>query len=460
MPDQVIYTQPSVTSLSKWTIDGINCALEEHDQGYFYTSAQLVDGLLRRTGRYQTAMMSRIRGVLGLPFRMDPAKEPGDVGKRRGAKQQRIAREWEDQWGRSVFVRQRGRAALDESAIGQVMHAGLSLGAGLAQVIPEARGAGGGSRWWPRLQPWSSQWLHWRDDTKTYWVHTNEGPVEIIPGEGKWLLYTPYGYEGGWLDAPVRSLAHVCLISSWNWRDWARFSEKHGLAMLLAKIPSGVDEKDKTYRAFLGSLRKLGRETTILAPQGDKPEKSYSAELLEAKADTSRTFRELKSFCDSEITLVIKGENLTTEVKEGSFAAAKEHGGGKQDVLEADVDGFCTPMRDQVVAPYTAYNEGNAELAPWPVLDYAPPEDKKQRADITLVGLQAIKEAKAQGLKLDVKTFCEKLDIPLNLAGEDDDPFEEPAEQPALPEAPADAPPKAKKKPAKKAAPKGAAAAQ
>jgi hypothetical protein len=437
MPDQVIYTQPTVGSLSRWTVEGINQALEEHDLGYFSASAQLVDGLLRRTGRYQTAIWSRIRSVLGLPFRMEPARDPEDLGRRPAAKQARIAREWEAQWGKSVFIRGRGKASLEESALAQVLHSGISLGVGLAQVLPQAAGPGGGVRWWPRLQPWHAQWLWWNDNTKTYWVHTQQGQVEILPGDGRWFLYTPYGYEGGWLDAPVRSLAHVCLISSMNWRDWARFSEKHGLAMLLAKIPSGVDNKDTTFRQFIGSLRRLGRETTILAPQHKEADKSYGVELLEAKADTSRTFRELKTYCDAEITLVLKGENLTTEVKAGSFAAAKEHGSGKQDVLESDVDGLMTPLRDQVIAPYTLANEGAAELAPWPTLDYAPPEDRKARAEVTQLAVETIREAKAQGLRLDVKKLCEKLDVDL-LEGE---PFEEvEAEEPANPPAPTDAP--------------------
>lgn len=409
-PEEIqIYTQPAFGTISTWTVDRINRVLDEHDQGYFSASSQLIDGLLRRTPRFQATMGSRVREVLSLPFRVDPARPSGAIGKRVGAREARIAREVEKVWFTSYFVPGKGKADLCESTLGQLLFWGISIGVGIAQIVPEVKNG----RWIPRLQVWHPQWIYWNISTKSYWVMTQEGVVEIIPGNGQWLLFTPYGYEGGWLDALVRSLSHWCLIASLTMRDWARFSEVLGNAIKMLKVPAGVDKKDKTYQLVMEALRKMGRDGVMVIPQGDTASKSYGLDLLEAKSQSWQSFKELKTAANEEITIAVKGENLTTEVKQGSMAAADTQAEGKQSTKQYDAEGLMTALEEQMIVPYVAFNEGPGDLAPHPVLDYQPPANKERLATVAKTGAEALVQFRALNAPIDERAFLASLGLPL-----------------------------------------------
>lgn len=412
---QLVYTPyTSIASLNAWDVLQVNAAQQEHASGSFASSARLVEDLLWRTPRYKSVLQSRLLALFGLPFKVDPAKLPGTQ------RQKNVAQWWEEQWFQAGYWPKKGVASLEESDIGKVIKWGLSLGVGLAQIAPQ----NANGKWAPRLMPIHPQYIYWDDTERLYKVQVQEGTISIIPGDGRWFLYTPYGYDG-FRDAHVMSLAHHCLISSYTLRDWARASEKHGLAITLAKIPWGVDEKDKNYQRFIQSLRRLGREGVILAPQGQDEKESFDADLLELKSRPYELFKELQWYCNREITLEVKGENLTTEVDGGSRSAGEVHEGVRQDFLENDAEYLKTAQHNQLLAPYTEFNEGDRALTPWAYYDPTPPENVKETLEKQKEAVAIVKELRAMGADVDYKEILKKGGVPLKKAkgGEEIDPF-------------------------------------
>lgn len=413
----VIYTpHSSIDTLLNWTISQVNQAQAEHANGFFTASARLVEGLLWRTPRYKAVLQSRLLSLFGLPFKVDPASDPGTI------REKKIALRWEEEWFQSGYWPKKGVASLEESDIGRVVRWGLSLGVGIAQIIPKESGG----RWMPRLLPLHPQYVYWDDSERLFKVQVQEGVIPILPNDGRWFIYTPYGYEG-WRDSHVMSLAHHCLISSFTLRDWARASEKHGLAITLAKIPWGVDEKDKNLQRFIGSLRNMGREGVILAPQGETDKESFDVDYKELKGRTFELFKELQGYCNREIVLEVKGENLTTEVDGGSRAASTTHSELRQDLLESDGETLKTALHSQILVPYTAYNDGSGDLAPWAYYDTEPPEDVTATLAQQEKTVLITEKLKKMGARVDYKELLKKGGVPLlkNEAGEEMDPFEE-----------------------------------
>ncbi len=413
-PDLVYTPYTSIDSLGVWDVATVNMAQQEHASGSFGLSSRLVEGLLWRTSRYKTVLQSRLLALFGLPFKVEPATLPGTP------KELKTAEWWLQQWFQAGYWPKKGVASLEESDIGRVIKWGQSLGVGVAQIVPQMQDG----KWAPRLMPIHPQYVYWDDNEKLYKVQVVEGTIPIIPGDGRWFLYTPYGYDG-FRDAHVMSLAHHCLISSFTLRDWARASEKHGLAIMMAKIPWGVGEKDVNYVRFMQSLRRMGREGVILAPQGQTEEASFSAELLELKARPHELFKELQQYCNREITLEVKGENLTTEVDGGSRSAGEIHQGVRQDFLESDSEYLKSAQHNQLLVPYTEFNEGDKALAPWAYYDPTPPENVAATLDKQTKCVNIVKELRLMGAAVDYKEILKKGGVPLQktASGEDLDPF-------------------------------------
>ena len=73
---------------------------------------------------------------------------------------------------------------------------------------------------------------------------------------------------------------------------------------------------------------------------------------------------------------------MTTEVSEGSLAAARAHAGGKQTKLQSDerIESFTTYT--QIARPFAQVNYGDADLAPITRRDIEPIQDYSERAKL------------------------------------------------------------------------------
>ena len=90
-----------------------------------------------------------------------------------------------------------------------------------------------------------------------------------------------------------------------------------------AIVPASAEENQRD--AYEAALSQLATETTIMVSQGNDGVNSYDLELVEAKDTAWEAFPGLRDHCDMAIVLALMFQNLTTEVKGGSFAATTAH---------------------------------------------------------------------------------------------------------------------------------------
>lgn len=376
---RVIQRQIPMSVISTdWTVDSVRGALNGLVQGNFIASSQLVDAI---TGddRVQATLGSRTGGLFGRPVKFKQAND--------SAAAKEVCEAWQADWPRIGT-----EAVLRETQIWTVMQ-GWAFGAMTWDTT--------GERWIPRLQPWHPRFSLYIPQLFKYYVSTQDGFVNIAPGAGQWFLHAPHGEYRGWMRGAVRAVAQPWLIRNFAYRDWARYSERHGMPMIKAFTPAAGDAKQR--EQFVGALNNIGQETVIMLPQGVDESFSYDVTVLEATDQAWQSFPGLIDRCDMSIVLAILFQNLTTEVKEGSFAAARVHGDVRQSALASDNSGLRLTIRDQIARPYAGFNFGDPELAPWTEWDVDPVEDRDGETKIFLSFCQGLQALKLAGFDVEPK---------------------------------------------------------
>jgi phage gp29-like protein len=340
-PARVHYRDLPIVSTQ--TFDDVGAtrqALLQLEQGQFTAAAQLCDAFGvddRITGVLQT----RVDALTSLPLELSSR-----TSKKKGAK---LATRAQDEWS-SWFP---------DSELKRLLRWGLLLRLGIGELLWETREPG---YWAPRLKVWDPRYAYWRWDTRSFWLITLDGPVEITPGDGHWILYAPDGYARGWMNGLVRSLALLFLIRRWATRDWARYSEVHGLPLKKAIVPADAKTEDK--EAFERDLRTLGGEGIIRVAK-DEQGFGFDLALVEAASQSWQGFQRLIEKSDECIAVDVLGQNLTTSMsKGGSYAAANVHDRIRIDRLESDAKSLGACLADQVMVPWAVYNFGDEKLAP------------------------------------------------------------------------------------------------
>lgn len=404
-------------SLSVWSVARVKRALEDHERGRFRESAQLA-AAMDRNPRIQSALNTRILAVLGLPFAVHPADE---ADKRRSAS---VAKRFEPVW----------RQALPESTLGTLLRWKLMLGLAVAEQVYATRGPDG---WRPkRLKVVHPYHLEFDPVAERLFVYTADGRVPIEPGDPRWVVFSARD-DDPWMAGIVRCLGMEDTARAYAIRDWVRRCEKHGLPIALAKVPERASAEDKD--RFFDDVSHLGAESTVMAAQGATAQDSFDLELAEIADSKGELFSTLIDKMDTDVAIAILGQNLSSEVKGGSFAAAKSQERVRADLTEADAEFIATTAHDQIAAPWAQFNFGDPELAPWATYDATPPEDAAQVATTLKAAGEALaawrSELAPQGLAPDAKAAAERFGLAVVPLAETTPP--EPS--PAPPGVPSDA---------------------
>ena len=389
---RTIYTPYSAGIQPTWTVAQVRQSLLSHELGDFSSSAQLVDAM-GRDDRMTAVLETRIKALLGVPFEVMASDLESELSVNIAAD---IERKWWD--------------IISEDELAELMRWRIMLGFALCSLEWELKA----NYWCPKVKVWNPQFVYHQQNLDQWWLLTKEqGEVLIEPGNGKWMLIgrgrRPY------MDGAVRSLSIPWLIRQFAMRDWARYSERHGMPLVKAMVPAAVDAPEK--EEFFDDVRALSTETTVLLPtnvtgNGD----GFDIELLEATDKSWEGFERLITSCNVSMSVNLLGQNLTTEVQGGSYAAAKVHDRIRSDYLEGDAEELSTALRDQVLKPMVgfSYVEDVDAMTPWPKWQTEPDEDQRIKAETFKITTEALGHLKTAGYTVgDVKQLEQHLGFDL-----------------------------------------------
>lgn len=403
--------QPSVRAQTLWTPALLRAVLVQADGGTFRQLADLCDTLLS-DDRIQTVAASRVGGLLGLPLSFE-------VGARR-SKSSRPARaliralEDDAEWF----------AMAPEAEQYQILTWAQTLGFCWAQKVYRQ---GRNGRLLPTLQFWHPRHVRYEHDTGRWFTRLaddGDREAEMREGDPQWFFYSPYGTFRSWANGLWRGLARWWLLKSYAIDDWGRHSEK--AAQWVITTGMGVDPNLR--KELASDISRLGRDAAVGLPPG------FDVKLIEASANTRQIYEAQIEVANTGFAVTYLGQNLTTEVHGGSFAAAQVHDKGAGHRIRSDNESWSTACHNGLLRDWAALNYGDPELAPWPLRDTDEPEDEKARADVLVAITTAVKNAGDAGLQLDTEKLQDQFPgLPL-AEGEDGKPL--PIKKPKPPPAP------------------------
>ena len=147
--------------------------------------------------------------------------------------------------------------------------------------------------------------------------------------EMKFLVFTPYTeFENPYGIPALKCVYFYSVFKRTGYRFWSVFLDKFGSPTLVGTHPKTATkpEIDKVYQI----ISAYQQETGVVIPEG------FVIEMLEAKRSGGASYGDFIDSCNREVSKGILGQNLTTEVSGGSYAAANVHMMIRADILEND----------------------------------------------------------------------------------------------------------------------------
>lgn len=389
--------QPSVRAYAIWSPSLIRAAEVSAQNGNLRLAADLCDWLLG-DDRIKSCLDTRVQALFGL----DPKFErSGD--KRRSARTVRALEADEDWWD-----------SYPEAENSLLVIWGILLGTGPAVNRWQDGGRQHHGRLLAKPEFWHPQHLRFDWNTRRWMTlvatsgFSSGAEQELVPGDGTWILHMPYGTERPWSMGLWRGLARLALLKSYAQMDWARLGESASRNVVESTVDSNgkaVDTKENR-EELASDIASLGRDGTIVLPPG------YKYKLVEASAVTKDIYDQQIKMANDAFAISIRGGNLSTNVTEGSYAAAKAQAQmGDQAKLRFDAQAFASTIHDQSLTWWSKYNFGDETLAPWPVYPVQQEEDLKSKAEGMDKAADALVKFRSIGFEIDHEAFAEEFEL-------------------------------------------------
>lgn len=394
---QLSYFLPAKELENRTTTDGWTpCRVKEvansADAGTLSALADLVQAMLS-DDRIGGVLAQRTHGLLGLPG--------GFVG---GSEKARELLEGPPGPTPGEFD-----AMCPEEELVTLEEWGIMLGVGLGQIIRLPRVAGQMQRY--RVQTWNPRALRYaeRAERGCHWfVQTQTGEEPVIPGAGRWLLYTPYGSKRPWTRGKWRECAFPWLLKRFALEDRANHSETLGSPTKVGKTPKGSTEAQR--RRFRSQLVSLAKRGVLVLPEG------YDYSLVEAQGRTWDIYTAGQAWADGAITISLAGQIVTTEGQSG-FSEGKIFDSIKGDFIRFDAKRLAYMLKTQVLEPFCRDNFGGEVNAPYRFWNTEKPVDLEVQSRTWVqfgTALKAINEnLKDTKMRVDIIAACKQYNVPL-----------------------------------------------
>jgi phage gp29-like protein len=408
------WTAPPTISFADWdkAIE-VGTALRGLENKTDFSRAAILADATMRDPRINGTMSTRVGALMGTSLYFQPASE------RRKA--QRIRDE--------VAGSSDGGVGLWEAMFPPAIQGEMSLwGNYLGIAVSELVWTTKADQWIPHLVPWHPQHLVWNAKEERFYIRTGEDKLERLPrvdreprSDGRWVVWYPHSLVDGWRRALLRPLAMLYIARQWSYRDWSRYNEIHGMPTPVVKGPVGA--KDEDAGTMLAAVANRGAEGAIFLPRGDTDQGSWETAFLEATSRSWDSFQAHIAKLDVDIAIAVLGQNLSTEVQGGSFAAAQVHEMVRIDKRREDA-GLARCLREQVLTWWAAYNYGDPELAPRMAYAVDPPADEQAMANVLVRVGEAITVLQNTGADIDVPAILDEFAVPVmpQDEGDDDEP--------------------------------------
>lgn len=380
-------SQPSQRVFNNWTPPLIKAAFIQAEAGNVRLVAELCDNMLA-DDRINTVYETRIGGLLGLELEF----EANGDGRRKNKAVKALEVD-EDWW--EMFP---------ESELWPLLVWGRHFGISFGQLHPTEHMG----RTVPKLEFWHPRNTRFDWIKRQWFARTANGATEvpITPGDGQWIQFAPYGLYRPWASGLWRGLSRWWLLKSFAQDDAGRRSEKSGTTIVTDNASGiGATEARALRKEIAEDIAAAARDAVIVLPAG------FDAGLLESKDTIQQNQGVIVDMANTAIAIAVLGQNLTTEVKGGSFAAAQVHNKVEIQRIRTDGEIASTTIHDQALEWWAEFNFGSRDLAPWPTWRTDPPTDQKAKAEVVMALANALVALSKVGKTIDPEQIENDFDL-------------------------------------------------
>lgn len=193
-----------------------------------------------------------------------------------------------------------------------------------------------------------------------YYAGTSEISAKKLLEENAITIAIDKNAKGKYdLQGVMRGIARWYLVKLFAIQSWAQFAEKFGFPTVLAKM-----SKEDFLKS--GSLAKQLLSSVGPAKYGVLLEEMEHEIHNPASTANIDVFDRLIQVANTEMAIGILGQNLTTDISGGSFAASKTHLEVLQTIIEDDAMWIDEIVNDQIIKPLIRLNfpDLDKELCP------------------------------------------------------------------------------------------------
>jgi hypothetical protein len=373
--------EPRVLAVSGWSVSRIEQAKRLADFGDLSAAADLWERVLgdeRALGPLQA-----LGGIAGVPITFETAVEGED-----SEKDPLVIALTRDFW-----------AIYPEDIQREIIVWSSGLGVSLVhaeawETDPET------GRLLPRLDVWNPRALRYDTERAVWQARTrdNQTGADILPGDSEWQLFTPYGVKRPWTKGPWYGLGLLWFAAQCAKIDWSSWNDSHA-----QPIRAAVNEKAETHgllseadqTTLVTRIASLVRGGSLVLPDG------YSLELVEAQSKNWESFVKL---CDDvwpkAVAIALTGNNLTTQIEGGSFAASRTAENVSYDRKRTLARCFETTSRRECLTWWGEFNFGTRAV-PWPKYQIEPPRDLTAAAARFQTGASGLSSLRTAGFEVE-----------------------------------------------------------
>lgn len=380
-PDQVRRERPlPTTSQTQWFQSDVATAIQLADSGDLAMAARLSRSM-RRDGTFAGILSTRAGGLTRLPkiFRGTPD----------------VAAELARTDGEGLFDR-----VFPPKELELLDADGIILGVGVGELVPLPACD---EPVFVRLDP---EFLRYRWSEDRWYYASVGGQLPITPGDGRWILHCPGGYQAPWTNGLWPSLGRAFVAKEHAYMYRENYSGKLANPARVAVSPQGASEEQK--QSFFRKVMAWGLNTVFGLPPG------WDVKLLESNGRGYEVFTQTIETSDKEFMVGLAGQIVTIDGGAG-FANADIHATIRSDLIQGDGDGLARTINSQGLRPlvnrlYGAAARGSAH---W---DTRPPADLKAEAEAVSAAAKAIEDAcrvlEARGMIVDVREMVTRFKVP------------------------------------------------
>lgn len=273
----------------------------------------------------------------------------------------------------------------------KVMRDGILSGVGLGELVCDERGL-------RCLRHLPIHWLRYHFGEDRWLYQSPNGTYEVRPGDGRWVLFTPYGAARPWIEGKWYPLAWPFISKAGTALDRLRW--QGFLADPLRVIKSSKQSNEMQRKNLLRFILERWHRAPALVTKDD--EQAY---LVESNGRGFEVYNDSDDRADRDILYVLSGQTVTGDGNKG-FNSLEGFDSIRLDIIQGTAAAAAECAVRDILIPWAQYYWGMGPDSVSVAWDVRSAAQRQAEAEALQTTLEVVEKADAvlerRGLETDI----------------------------------------------------------